>query len=247
MVRMSRRAALWRRIKSAAGPVVTVSLISVLVMIGLPRTTALFTGDYPKSVTIAASRIFRAERTTPAFAVSDVSSGSAADRSSSTAYGSDGRYFVSRAWSSTFSSTRYLEVDLNAPLPAGLAVSNASLTLRLASDAGTGSLCVYVELRRASNGALLSTHGSSGSPLACTSGSSYSTLNIPVAAVSTTDIANDLRVRVFASDSASGAMRLDRAVLVADTPYTTFTLYPTLTREAFSGQTEVIPWGLAAQ
>jgi hypothetical protein len=108
-------------------------------------------------------------------------------------------------------------------------------------------VCVYIETRRTSTGALLSTHGSTGSPLTCTSGSTYSTLNVTLAAVSTTDIADDLRIRIYAADSASGGLRLDRGVLTGDTPYVTFTLYPTLTREAYSGQIETIPWGLAAQ
>jgi hypothetical protein len=218
-----------------------------LLMAGLPATAALFTGAFPKTANLAAARIFRGERTTPAFSVTDNSSGSAADRSSTTAYGSDSRYFVSRAWAPSFSPTRYLELDLSAPLPLGLAVSSQTLTLRFASDLGTGSVCVYIETRRTSTGALLSTHGSSGSPLTCTSGSTYSTLNVTLPDVSTTDIADDLRIRIYAADSASGGLRLDRAVLTGDTPYVTFTLYPTLTREAYSGQTETIPWGLAAQ
>jgi hypothetical protein len=238
--RLSGRAALLGTIGSAA-------LLMTLVMVSLPGTAALFSSGYPQGANLAAARIFRGERTTSAFSVSDKSSGTAVDRSSSTAYASDGRYFVSRAWASSFSATRYLELDLSAPLPAGLAVSNASLALRFASDAGTGSMCVYLEARRISTGAVVSSHGSSGSPLTCTSGSTYSTLNVPLSAVSSTDMADDLRVRIYASDSATGAMRLDRAVVIGDTPYVTFTLYPTLTRETYAGQTETIPWGLAAQ
>jgi hypothetical protein len=222
-------------------------LLVVVVVVGVPTTAALYTGNYPKPISLAASRIFRGERTTSAFSVTDVSSGSSTDRSSTTAFASDSRYLVSRPWSSSFSGSRYLEVDLSAPLPAGLSVSNATLSLRFASDTGSGSVCVYVEARRISTGAVLSTHGSSGSPLGCTSGTTYSALSVSLASVSSTDIANDLRIRVYASDSASGALRLDRAAVVGDTPYVTFTLYPILTRELYSGQTEVLPWGLAAQ
>ena len=238
--RRSRRAAFGGMLASAG-------LLVALVVAGLPGTAALYTGNYPKSVDLAASRIFRGERTTTAFAVSDVSSGTAADRSSTTAFASDSRYFTSRSWSSSFSGSRYLELDLSAPLPAGLTVSNTSLSMRFASDTGSGSVCVYLEARRASTGAVLSTHGSSGSPLVCTSGSTYSTVSVTLSAVSSTDIANDLRMRIYASDSASGALRLDRAVVVGDTPYVTFTEYPTLTRELYSGVTELLPWGLAAQ
>lgn len=230
--------------QALAGTLCAALFVAALVMVGLPGTAALFTADYPHSVNIAASRIYRDERVTPAFAVSDHSSGSAVDQSSANAFAGDGRQFVSRAWTASFTAGRYLELDFNAPLPAGLAVSSASLSLRAASDAGSGSLCLYVELRRVSSGALLSSHGSSGSPLACTSGSSYLSLSVPAAAVASTDIANDVRVRVYASDSAAGALRLDQATLIGDTPYTTFALYPVLTRELVSGATETIPWGM---
>jgi hypothetical protein len=220
-------------------------LFTALLMVGLPGTTALFVGDYPVSADISASRIFRDERTTPAFFVSDVSSGSAVDQSSASAFANDSRYFLSRTWPAAFDSARYLDAEPNAPLPAGLAVNNAMLNLRVASDAGTGSVCLYVELRRASTDALLSTHGSSGSPLTCTSAASWAVLNVALGAVTTSDIANDLRVRIFARDSAAGALRVDQATVSGDTPYVSFTLYPILTRELYSGQTELLRWGLA--
>jgi hypothetical protein len=228
----------------AGGLVVTVLFVALL-MAGLPGTTALFVSDYPVDAGINASRIFRDERTTTAFSVSDASSGSAVDQSSPIAFASDGRYFLSRSWPSAFDVARYLELEPNAPLPAGLAVNNAMLNLRVASDSGTGSLCVYVELRRASTNELLSTHGSTGSPLTCTTGTSWAALSMSLGAVMTTDIANDLRVRIFASDSAAGALRVDQATVTGDTPYVSFTLYPILTRELYSGQTELLRWGLA--
>jgi len=235
----------WGRFKGLAFVTAASVAIAAMVMVSLPGTTALFTADYPVGADIAASRIFRDERISTAFDVTDASSGSVVDQSSATAFGADGRYFLSRAWPTAFDSGRYLELEPNAPLPAGLGVSNASLDLRVASDAGSGSVCLYVELRRASNNNLLSSHGSSGSPLACTSGTSTTVLNVPLTAVTTTDLANDLRVRVFARDSAAGALRVDQATVSGDTPFVTFTLYPILTREVYTGQTELLRWGLA--
>ena len=237
-IRVTRRAAV-------AGTAVSAILIVSLMMAGVQGTAALFTAGFPNTANLGAAHIFRGERTTTGVSVNDVSSGTSSDQSYNVAFGSDGRFFVSRAWSSSFSSSRYLELDLNSPLAAGLTVSNASLTLRFASDAGTGSLCAYLELRRSSTGAVLSTHGSGGSPLGCTSGSTYSTLNVSLAAVTSSDIANDLRVRIYADDSAAGALRLDRATVTADTAYNTITLYPILTRESYNnGQIELLKWGL---
>lgn len=231
---------------SAVTTVLSVGILIVaLVMVGLGGTLALFTASQPAAANISAARIFRGERITPAFAVSDVSSGSASDYSSVTAFASDGRYFLTRTWPAAFDSARYVDLDLSSPLPGGLSALNVALTARLSSDAGTGSACVYLELRRASTNALLSSLGSAGSPLACTTGTQVTTLNVALAAVDATDIANDLRVRVFARDSGAGALRIDQATVGGDTPYAAFTLYPILTREQYSGQQELIRWSLA--
>ena len=233
------------RARLLAGGLTAAAAFAALVMLGLPGTGALLTGDYPVANNIAASRIFRDERITPAFYVNDVSSGSAVNQSSGSAFASDSRYFLSRTWPAAFDAARYLEFDTNSPLPAGLSASNVTLNLRLASDAGTGSVCLYVELRRASTNALVSSHGSSGSPLGCTSATAYTTLNVSLTLVTTTDVANDLRVRIYARDSALGAMRVDQASVSTDTPYVSSTLYPILSREVYSGQTELLRWGLA--
>lgn len=228
------------------GAIVVVWLaMAATMMVGLPGTTALFTADYPVGADIAAGRIFRDERITAAFDVNDVSSGSASNQSSATAFGADSLYFLSRVWPVAFDSARYLDLEMNTPLPAGLSASSVALDLRVSSDAGTGSVCLYVELRRASDGALLSSHGSTGSPLACTSGTVVTTLNVSLGAVTTTDLANDLRVRIFARDSSAGGMRVDQAAVSGDSPYAAFILYPVLTRELYSGSTELIRWGLA--
>lgn len=218
---------------------------AMLVVIGLPGTTALLTGQAPVDADIGAARIFRGERDTPAFSVTDVSSGSSSDGSNAYAFASDGRYFASYGFGASFSASRYLELDLNAPLPAGLGASSSQLTVRFAGDSGGTSTCIYVEIRQAASGSLVSTHGGSGSPLACSSGTTFTTANASLTSVSTTDVANDLRVRIYASDSAAGALRIDAVTIAGSTPYAAFTLYPILTRDAHDGQTDLIRWGLA--
>lgn len=221
------------------------ALAAAIVVTRFPLTNALFTSQPPVDAALAAARIFEDERVTPAFSVSDRSAGSAVDGSSANAFGNDGRYFLTRAWSTAFASDRYLDLDLNGPLPAGLSAQSVTTSIRFSSDAGTGSVCVYFELRRASTNALLSTHGSAGTPLVCTSGTSASTVSVSLPAVSTTDIANDLRVRVFALDTSAGAIRVDEGTISGETPYSAWTLYPILTRESHSGQIELLRWGLA--
>lgn len=220
--------------------------LAAVVGLGLPGTTALFSNQQPAAADISAGHIFRGDRDTPAFSVTDVSSGSSSDGSNSYAFASDSRYFSTVAWPAAFDSARYIELDLNAPLPAGLSVSSGQLSLRFAGDSAGASVCVYVELRRISNGDLLSSHGSSGSPLGCASETSYTTVTPSLSALIDTDVGNDLRVRIYGRDSgATGPIRLDEVVISGSTPYASFTLYPILTRDVHDGRTDLIRWGLA--
>jgi hypothetical protein len=219
--------------------------LASFVALGLPGANAQFFNEQPAAANISVGRIFRGTRDTPAFSVTDVSSGSSVDRSSSDAFASDDRYFSTVAWPAAFDSGRYIELDLNAPLPAGLTFSNGQLALRFAGDSGGTTACVYVEIRYASSGALISSHGSSGSPLGCASGTTYTTVTPSLSGLTSPDIANDLRVRIYGRDSATGPIRLDQVVVSGDTPYASFTLYPILTRDVHDGQTDLIRWGLA--
>jgi hypothetical protein len=241
---------MWRggnalRVLVIAAIVLSIAVVAAQVVLQLQDTGALFTNQQPVGVGLGAGRIFPGERVTTAFSVSDHSSGGATDGSSANAFGNDGRYFLTRVWPTSFASDRYIDLDLNSPLPLGLNAQTVATSIRFSSDAGTGTVCVYFELRLASTNALLSTHGSAGTPLACTSGATASVLNVTLSAVSTTDIANDLRVRIFGRDTAAGAMRLDEGTVNGQTPYSSWTLYPILTRESYSGQLELLRWGLA--
>jgi hypothetical protein len=222
-----------------AGTALTVTLID--------WSIAFFTNQQHNGNDIGTALIFRDERSTPAFSVTDRSSGSAVDRSAPFAFASDGRWLVSRAWPTTASASRYLDAELNGPLPAGLSVSGATLSLGIASDAAGATTCFWVELRRISSGALVSSHGSSGSPTACVTGTSFATSTISLSAVGGTDIANDLRVRVFATNSAAGNARIDRLTVEGSTPHANFALYPVLTRDVNGSDVQQIPWELAGE
>jgi hypothetical protein len=226
--------------------VTATAALAAVVGLGLPGTTAFFTNQQPAAANLGAGRIFRGERDTAAWSISDKSSGSATDGSAGFAFSGDSRYFATYAWPAAFDSTRYIELDLNAPLPAGLSLSSVALNLRFAGDSGGASPCVYVELRRISTGGLLSSHGSSGSPLGCATGTTYTTLTPSLSAATDTDVGNDLRVRIYGRDAgALGALRLDEVTVNGSTPYSSFTLYPILTRDVHDSRTDLIRWGLA--
>ena len=222
-----------------------IALVGLVGMAAIPLTGALFTNSQTKDADFGAARIFRDERDTAPFVVNDASSGSGVNRTSPLAVAGDSLYFSTYALPTSFSSTRYVEFDLNSPLPAGLAASSSELTIRLSADSGGATTCYYVEVRRISSGALLSSHGSSGSPLGCVTGTTFAATQTSLSAVSTTDLANDLRIRVYARDSAGGVARVDRVVVTGASPYSSFTLYSLRSRDTHDGQTDVIPWGLA--
>ena len=225
--------------------IVTAVVVGSTVLISLPLSGATLTNTQPANANLGAAHIFRGTHDTVAFSVTDNSSGSSTDGSNPYAFASDGRYYSSYTFGSSFSASRYLELDLNSPLPGGLTVSSGQLSVRVSGATGGTTTCVYVELRRASTGTVISSHGSGGSPLGCSSGTTFSTFTASLSAVTSTDVADDLRVRIYASDSAAGAMRVDAVTVSGSTPYSSFTLYPILTRDHHDGQDDLIRWGLA--
>lgn len=193
-------------------------------------------------------RIFAGVRSTSAWTIRDASGGGAeANNDDALSYSGDGRTTTTgSAWTTTFSATRYLEFDFNSALPDGLAVSSPQLNLRMASTNNASSLCFYVEVYRVSTATLIGTHGSSGTPYACNSGTTQTTTNVPLAEVSTTTIANDLRVRVYITDSKSKTSATDMVTVTGSTPYSSFTAYEKIYRDNSSGGAGTTSnWGVA--
>ena len=215
----------------------TLALTSVLVSL------AVFTSNGGDNAVFGTKAIFPGSRATTAFAVTDASSGGALDRSSGFAAASDGITTTSSAWSTAFDSSRYLEFDLNNSLASGVLVSPATFSFRFASS-GSGQACFYFDVRQISTGAPVATYGSSGSPIGCVTGTTPSTFTTSIAAVSSTAIANDLRIRVFGRESSGGSMVIDLASVSGSTAYQSFVLFPIVFRDAATGIPAVIPWGM---
>jgi hypothetical protein len=176
--------------------------------------------------------------------VTDTSGGSAIDRSSPFAVDSDGLAVATSAWSDSFASDRYLEFDFNHSLASGVAVSGATMNLQMASS-GVGQACYFLEVRRVSTGAVLAAYGDAGNPAGCTTGPSLAFFSTPIPAVATTTIANDLRVRVYGSESLEAPMVIDLATVGGSTALQAFTLYPLLFRDAADTTLDLDPWELS--
>lgn len=222
--------------------VAAISMLVALAVAGLGLSLAVFTNQADEGAVFGAKALFPGERVTPAFQVGDASSGSEIDRSSSFAF-VDGLTTTTSAWNSAFAADRYLEFDVNDSLASGVSVTTATFHLRFASS-GAGGACFYFEVRRVSTGTVLGTHGSAGSPVGCVTGTTFVSFATATPSVTTTSIANDLRIRVFAKESAGAAVVIDLASVTGSTAYQTFTSYPVMFRDAADTTPEIIPWGL---
>jgi hypothetical protein len=190
---------------------------------------------------MAAQRIYPSERSTSAWKVDDVSGGGATVDGSGDVAFADANFFTSGAWSSTFSTSRYVDFDYNGPLAAGLPVTVPKFNFRVLGNAGTETVCYYLEVRRLSTNAVQATYGSSGTPLDCETGTSYVTVSTSIPILTDTDLANDLRIRVYAKNSASHAWKVDMATVSGAIYGVPFALY----RASYTDASTGIP-GLAA-
>lgn len=227
---------------------VGLAILAVVASASVGRPTdslALLADAADSEAELTSGAIFTGERVTTAFDVRDSSAGTEVDASSPFAFAADGRTTATTAWATTFASNRYLEFDLNAPLPPGLAVSSASFTLRFSSTGAVGVACHYFEVRRISTGAVVATHGSALAPLACATGTTFASSTTPIPTVGSTDVANDLRIRVFGNDLGGNGMSVDRATVAGDTAYAAFELYPVTFRDAADSTPAELPWELA--
>lgn len=213
--------------------------------IGIPGTAALFTSEYPVTAGISTGAVFPGERDTPPFAVNNSSSGTAVDESSPYAFSGDGLTAATSAWAAGFAADRYVEFAFNGPLPNAVGMTSISFALRFASATPGSTACFYFEVRRESTGDPIEAHGNTGSPTDCVTGTALATSTTSLSAVSTTTVANDLRVRVYGSDSAAGAMTLDAVTVSGDYGLAAFTLYPIEVRDQADTSVGVTRWGPA--
>lgn len=188
--------------------------------------------------------------TTTSWSVSDVSSGSATNTSNFHA-AADGRYDFQLGFQPEFDPNRYLDFHYNSPLRADKQAGSVSFKFNYLGSNAAGSAaaktCFYVEVRRITNDNLLATHGSPTTPLDCvTSLSAFKQVSTALPEVDSTNIANDLKVRVFMSNAASGYVAEDLATLSGSSSSDPFTLYPTQVVNRATGTPTTTPWSLYA-
>lgn len=195
---------------------------------------------------LSAQRIFSGDRTTSFWGVADAAGGGAAVNKSDPIAFQDSLSKTTKNWATSWSATRYLEFDYVPSRPAGLAVSDATFHFRYRPSTSDDNVCFYLELRSIATNAVVATYGSTGSPVACVTGASSTTVSTPIPAISTSDLANDLRVRVYMRNATAARSIVMDTATVTGTEYDAFTLYPALHVDRADGTVQTNPWSLAA-
>jgi hypothetical protein len=184
---------------------------------------------------------------TSAWDISDASSGTASNQSSTSAFLNDGRSAASGAFATSFNASRYLEVKYNSPLRSGVGISGANFNFNYAATQAGDQVCFYFEVRRVSTGTVIGTHGSAASPVDCQTGTAFKLSTTALPEVTSTAIANDLAVRVFARSSGARPLNVDLATVSGTVaPSQAFTLFDATDIDASSGTPTSLPWSLYA-
>lgn len=221
---------------------VAVALAAVAIAAATGAAGALFARSVSSSGTaVTTKRIFPGAHTAAAWSVRDASGGVENNGNEPLSSAGDGRTVTTGAWGTAFAANRWYEADLSDHLATGLAAS--SITLRITIASPTGTTCVYAEVRRRSTGAVVATKGSTATPLGCVTALS-TTLTATVPEVATTDVADDLRVRVYGRNTLSSSATLDEITVTGSTPYGTFTLLPVVATNAATGTAAVTRWAM---
>ena len=225
------------RLAAVAGSTLAAFVVSSLALAGF---NSAGTGG-PMSVTT--KRIFSGSRSTFPNDLRDASSGAASNKSDPLAY-DDGIVDPTGAWANAFSATRFFQADFNSSRPAGVPTSSVNFNIKYAGVA-TGNACIYkIELRRVSDGGLVGTLDHSASPL-CSTGTTYRVVNEDISTyVTSTDVANDLRIKIFGYETASKAWNIEYAT-VTGTSYSAWTLFDTTVTDQSTGTAATTPWSIA--
>lgn len=236
------RCALSRRASALAAPLCAVLLLGGVVV---GATRAAFSATTATPATFEAKQVFPATRSWSAWDLRDSSSGTETDASDAEAFSTVTT--TTGRWSNAWTTARYLTYDMNDPLPAAVGVTGATFDFDFADSRNTAAdqVCFYFEVLRRSTGTVIGTHGSSASPVACEATRTIQTTSTAIPEVTTSDIANDLRIRVFAMHTTSRAMTVGRVVVNGSTPAAAFTLYETSAVDAADATPATTPWEIS--
>lgn len=219
---------------------------AVAMFVTTSAALAAFSSLASNGATLSTKRIFAGVRSAWPSDVRDASGGAAETNSSDVLSYADGLTVTTKSWSSAFAATRFDDFDFSGGRPAAVPVTSATFNFTFAPSRSNDDACFYVEVRRASTNALLGTHGSSGSPSACSTGSTVAATVSVSSEVTNTDIANDLRIRVYANNSTNRPLKIDLASVSITTPWFTTTLFEKRWDDEANAAAAIVLWPFVA-
>jgi hypothetical protein len=184
---------------------------------------------------------------TSSWSLRDASSGTETDASDPTAFASDGLTYKTGTFNNAFAGNRYVQWEYNAPLRSGLATSSVSFDFRFRSSGGTEVACFYFEVIGA--GTTIGTHGATTPGTASSTWCTDTTeklVSTPLPEVTTSDVANGLRIKLYGYESAKKPLLIDQATVSGTASSQSFTLYETTTVDSATATAVTTPWALAS-
>ncbi|OLB73367.1 MAG: hypothetical protein AUI14_26340 [Actinobacteria bacterium 13_2_20CM_2_71_6] len=143
----------------------------------------------------------------------DASDGSVGSRTvSSTQYAGDGHTAgTNQVLNTSFNASYYEQIDYaGIDLPVNVVTSGVTYNITYASQSAGQTTCFYVESRRTTDNTVWGTHGSSGSPSGCVTGTTLTTFNVALTEITNTDTLKDsFAIRMYVYNSGGGKMTLD--------------------------------------
>ena len=205
--------------------VAVLALVAAVVPALVGSVSATFTASSAVAAnSISAGVMFPQTVSTAAYYNYDAAAGSGETNTTSHITVADGNLWATHAWGSSFSGTRYIDFKYNSPLPTARTTTGVAFNVKFQSEYPGASLgCYYFEVRRASTSALLGTHGSSASPIACQDGTAFTTTSTALPEVTSSDIADDLMIRIYGKEASFYGFKFDLAT-VSGTADDAFTL-----------------------
>jgi hypothetical protein len=178
----------------------------------------------------------------------DASAGAGGQNQSDTsAFANDSLSATSGAFATAFAASRYLQYTFDNPLASGDATSGVVFNLNFAGTIAGETTCFYFEVRRASTGTVIGTHGSSTTPVDCTTTTTFKATSTALPEVTKGEVANDLQIRVYAKSSGAHALNVDLATVSGSAPGLPFTLYEGAYVDSSTGAAAAaVPWSLFA-
>jgi hypothetical protein len=183
---------------------------------------------------------------TSAWDLRDASAGTGeVNQSDTSAFANDGRSAASGNFMAASSTSRYVQYTYNSPLAPGNTTSSVNFNLNYAGTASGDTTCFYFDVRRASTGTVIGTHGSAGSPVDCTTGTTFKATTTSLSEVTSTEIADDLQIRVYVTNSGKHPINVDLATVSGTALGQAFTLYESSFVDSASGIAgAAVPWSL---